>query len=38
MENEMETGGNVGIKELNLRYYFGETLSFTIYTHYGNLL
>ena len=36
MENEMETGGEMGIKELKLRYYIGETLLFTIYiyTHY----
>ena len=33
MENEMETGGNIGIKELNLSYYIGETLFFTTYTH-----
>ena len=42
MENEMETGGNIGIKELKLSYYIGETLLFTIYiyiyTHYGNLI
>ena len=38
MENEMETGGNIGIKELKLSYYIGETLLFTIYTHYGNLV
>ena len=34
MENEMETGGIY--KELELSYYIGETLLFTIYTHYGN--
>ena len=28
----------VAVKELNLSYYIGETLLFTIYTHYGNLL
>ena len=38
MENEMETGVNIGIKELNLSYCIGETLLFTIYTHYGNLI
>ena len=38
MENEMEPGGNRGIKELKLSYYIGETLLFTIYTHYGNLI
>ena len=38
MENEMETGEIQGYKELNLSYYIGETLLFTIYTHYGNLI
>ena len=38
MENEMETGGIEGFKELKLSYYNGETLSFTIYNHYGNLI
>ena len=28
----------VVVKELNLSYYIGETLLFTIYTHYGNLI
>ena len=28
----------VDVKELNLSYYIGETLLFTIYTHYGNLI
>ena len=28
----------VAVKELNLSYYIGETLLFTIYTHYGNLM
>ena len=28
----------VAVKELKLRYYIGETLLFTIYTHYGNLI
>ena len=28
----------VAVKELNLSYYIGETLLFTIYTHYGNFL
>ena len=37
MENEMETRGIQGCKELKLSYYIGETLLFTIYTHYGNL-
>ena len=38
MENEMETGGIWGFKELKLSYYIGETLLCTIYTHYGNLI
>ena len=38
MENEMETGGILGFKELKLSYSIGETLLFTIYTHYGNLV
>ena len=38
MENEMETGGIKGFKELNLSYYIGVTILFTIYTHYGNLI
>ena len=28
----------VAVKELNLSYYIGETLLFTICTHYGNLI
>ena len=28
----------VAVKELNLSYYVGETLLFTIYTHYGSLI
>ena len=28
----------VAVKELKLSYYTGETLLFTIYTHYGNLI
>ena len=28
----------VAVKELKSSYYIGETLSFTIYTHYGNLI
>ena len=36
MENEMETVVMQGFRELNLSYSIGETLSFTIYTHYGN--
>ena len=28
----------VAVKELKLSYYIGETLLFTIYTYYGNLI
>ena len=28
----------VAVKELKLSYCIGETLLFTIYTHYGNLI
>ena len=28
----------VAVKEFKLSYYIGETLLFTIYTHYGNLI
>ena len=28
----------VAVKELKLSYYIGETLLFTIFTHYGNLI
>ena len=28
----------VAVKELKLSFYIGETLLFTIYTHYGNLI
>ena len=28
----------VAVKELNSSYYIRETLLFTIYTHYGNLI
>ena len=38
MENEMDTGGIWGFRERKLSYYIGETLLFTIYTHYGNLV
>ena len=38
MENEMETGGVYGFKELRLSYSIGETQLFTIYTRYGNLI
>ena len=36
MENEMETGGIQGFKELKSSYYIGETLLFTFNSHYGN--
>ena len=38
MENEMETGGILGFKELTLSYYNGESFLYTIYTHCGNLI
>ena len=38
MEIEMESGGIYRFKELRLSYYIGETLLFTIYAHYGNLI
>ena len=28
----------VAVRELNLSYYIGEALLFTMYTHYGNLI
>ena len=28
----------VAVKEFKFSYYIGETLLFTIYTHYGNLI
>ena len=28
----------VAVEELKLSYYIGETLLFTLYTHYGNLI
>ena len=31
MENEMETGGIWGLRNLILSYYIGETLLFTVY-------
>ena len=31
-------GNWVAVKELKLSYYVGETLLFTTYTHYGNLI
>ena len=38
MDNEMETGGILGLKELNFSYYIGETLLFAISIHYGTLI
>ena len=38
MENEMETRGIQAFKALNLSYYLGKTLLFTVCTHYGNLI
>ena len=28
----------VAVKDLKLSYYIGETLLFTVYTHYGNFI
>ena len=28
----------VAVKELSLSYYLGETILFTMYTHYGNFI
>ena len=36
MENEMETGGILRFKDLKLSYFHGETILFTMYTHYGD--
>ena len=38
MENDMETWGKLGLKELYLSCYIGEALLSIKYTHYGNLL
>ena len=38
MVNELETGRISGFKELELSYYIGETLLFTIYTHFGHFI
>ena len=38
MENRMETEGVLGLRELNFSYSSGETLSISIYIHYGNLI
>ena len=37
-KRQNHSGNWVAVKELNLSYYIGETLLFTIYTHYGNLI
>ena len=37
-EVEAETIDWVAVKGFKLSYYIGETLLFTIYTHYGNLI
>ena len=37
MENDMETGGIKGVKELNSSYYIGEAVLSSKYTHDGNL-
>ena len=34
----LETSFRGAVKELRLSYYTGETLLFTMYTHYGNLI
>ena len=37
--NACRTAGDwVAVKELKISYHNGETLLFTIYTHYGNLI
>ena len=28
----------VAVKELNFSYYIGETITVTVYAHYGNLI
>ena len=35
MENEMDTGGILRFKELDLSYCIGEAVLITIYTHYN---
>ena len=37
LEEDLTNNNWVAVKELELSYYIGETLLFTIYTHYGNL-
>ena len=38
MEDELETRGISGFMGLNLSYHTGQTIFFTIDTHYGNLI
>ena len=38
MDNHKLLTNWVAVKELQLSYYIGETLLFTIYTHNGNLI
>ena len=38
IEHEMETGGTLGVKELNLRYYIVKAILITMCAHYGNLI
>ena len=38
LDDQQTVGDWVAVKELNASYYIGETLLFTIYTHYGNLI
>ena len=38
LENDMETGVIWGLKELNVRYYIGAPICFTLYTQYGTLI
>ena len=38
MEKEMETGVLWGFKELTVRFYIGEAVLITMYTHYGILV
>ena len=38
LEPHSDPNNWVAVKELSLSYYIGETLLFTIYTHYGDLI
>ena len=38
VEAECGTHSWAAVKELKFSYHIGETLLFTIYTHYGNLI